>query len=155
MTELTEVHGGADGLGVQRERLHVAMIALEDAAAMAAIGREEAWKAHLLGALPQAFSALDSHISFTEGPGGLYEDILGIAPRLAHAVSILRTEHPMIAAALADLQNALLLGGQQPDDAVEHCRRLCGAVLALLVRHRQRGADLTHSAYDQDLGGDG
>lgn len=143
------------GVTVQREELHAAMIALEDAAASAATSREAAWQAQMRAALEQVDAAFDVHVHFTESPGGLYSEILSTSPRLAHALTAVRDEHPVIARSIEDLHAALRSSECEHAEGVAQCRELCGRTLGLLVRHRQRGADLTYSAFEHEIGGNG
>lgn len=162
MTEATQsqanLHGIAGprelrGVTVQRERLHAALIQFEDAAASAAGSRLEAWQGQMTNALRQVREAFDAHIGFTESEGGLYDDILQAAPRLAGALRGVRDEHPVIAGALGELAEALLVAGVEPNEWVNDMRERSMRVLGLLVRHRQTGADLTYAAFEQELGG--
>ena len=94
----------------------------------------------MANALRQVREAFDAHVGFTESEGGLYEDILEAAPRLAGAVRAVRDEHPVIAGALGELAEALLVADVEPSEWVNDTRERSMRVLGLLVRHRQRGA---------------
>ena len=89
----------------------------------------------------------------TEKPGGLYEEIMQLAPRLVGTVKRLQDEHPAIGTSVAKLLARLEAGevdGSWPlDKARDDLQRLMGAV----VRHRQKGADLVWEAYNVDIGG--
>ena len=98
--------------------------------------------------------AFDQHIIVTEKPGGLYEEIMERAPRLAGTVKRLQDEHPTIEASIAKLLARLEAGEVNSDTwpldrARDDLQRLIGAV----VRHRQKGADLVWEAYNVDIGG--
>ncbi|MEV4545814.1 hypothetical protein [Micromonospora echinaurantiaca] len=90
------------------------------------------------------------HVQVTEGPSGLYAELLAHAPRLYRGVRLLTREHDLIAAALADLQEAAELPGVPVDVLLDRAGRL----LRALARHRRRGADLLWQAYQTDLGGE-
>jgi hypothetical protein len=92
------------------------------------------------------------HVAVTEGTEGLHGDIVTTAPRLSKAVERLIGEHAVI----VDLVGGLLTGVSRPlsDSDVVEIRDLGTNLLALLARHRQRGADLIYEAYQVDLGGE-
>jgi hypothetical protein len=91
-----------------------------------------------------------NHIRGTEGPGGLFEEVIDRAPRLSNHVDRLRADHPRIQARIAELGEALRDGSPDPA-AVEQIRRLGSALLIELIGHRQRGADLLYEAYWVDV----
>lgn len=137
----------------RRAELRDSMFVLEHALAAPAPGRMGDW-AHLVGAsLHQLRADFHEHIEATEGPDGLYQDILSSAPRLANAVGRLLREHADICTAL----DALALHAQNlRGDAFGVCgmREIATNLLGQLVRHRQRGADLVFEAYQTDIGGE-
>ncbi|MGW4499567.1 hypothetical protein ACWENR_13280 [Micromonospora sp. NPDC004336] len=100
-----------------------------------------------LGPVRQGFA---EHVRLTEGPAGLYAELLGHAPRLERGVRRLAGEHAALAAAMAALHRAAALPEASADDLVERAGRLARA----LAGHRQRGADLLWQAYETDLGGE-
>ncbi len=144
-----------EGVTQQRERLHAAIVELESAAAAPATAHIEGWRAGMQQALSGLRAAFETHVAFTEAPGGLYDDILSVAPRLATAVGAVRDEHPAIAEALSQLQAVLAEPAAEPGPWVEQSRQQAMRALGMLVRHRQRGADLTYTAFDEELGGSG
>lgn len=155
MVEPTRLTTNVDGVTVQRERLHTALIAFEDAIAAGAGGRTSTWRANVVRAVGEVQDAFRLHVDFTEGDGGLYDEILAAAPRLAAAVGSVREEHATIFAALAEVAMVLDDDASDPGGFVERCRDSAGRALGILVRHRQRGADLTYAAFEDELGGDG
>jgi hypothetical protein len=96
-----------------------------------------------LSALREAFTA---HVRATEGPDGLYAELVETAPRLAGAVQRLTREHATITAALSGLNVGFDTGGPFVARATD--------LLHKLFRHRQLGADLVHEAYVSDIGGE-
>ncbi|MFN0092038.1 MAG: hemerythrin domain-containing protein [Acidimicrobiales bacterium] len=139
-----------------RERLHQALVGLEAALAEPAAGRTAPWAAGVRERLRAIIDVFAEHVTATEGPGGLYDDIGERAPRLSRRVAALREEHGDIADAIADVQAALAAGpGIDDDGLAEQVRRAALRLLGLLTRHRQRGADLTYQAYHSDIGGAG
>jgi hypothetical protein len=96
-----------------------------------------------------------THVDFTEQEEGLYDDILDVAPRLAHRVDQLRQEHNEISIALGDCLTRLeLVPKTAHADWVTARRDECNSLLGRLVRHRQRGADLVYEAYAEVGEGD-
>jgi hypothetical protein len=88
------------------------------------------------------------HIDITEGPAGIYGDLLVAAPRLQGAVSGLTREHAVIKAEIEEL----IAAASAAD--VDTVRERGTALLARLHRHRQRGSDLIFEAYEADIGGE-
>ncbi|MFC0007415.1 hypothetical protein [Micromonospora siamensis] len=120
------------------------------ARALAVPPGEARWRERLILRLAPVRRGFAEHVRATEGPTGLYAELLGHAPRLDHGVRLLTREHAAIATALAALQRAAELPGVE-------CEELCGRaghLLRALARHRQRGADLIWQAYQTDLGGE-
>lgn len=90
------------------------------------------------------------HVDVTEAPGGLYEEIIENAPRLANRINRFKREHATLAEAIeravADLRDASALTDE-----------LRGRLVKLfqdLTRHRKRGYDLVYEAYHVDIGGE-
>ncbi|MCL7458635.1 hypothetical protein M8I35_15755 [Micromonospora sp. MSM11] len=120
------------------------------ARALAAAPAEPRWRERLLVGLGPVRRSFAEHVRVTEGPAGLYAELLGQAPRLARGVRLLAREHVVITAALAALQHAV----EAPDASVDDLLGRAGHLLRALAGHRQRGADLLWEAYETDLGGE-
>ena len=135
----------------RRAELHDSMGALELALAGPA-GHTSHWVERVHAALLELSGDLRQHVAVTEGPKGLYQDLLRTAPRLAGPVARLTADH----AALGErLEAVLALVDPSPaTEDVEPVRALGTNLLAALSRHRQRGADLVYEAYEFDVGGD-
>lgn len=136
----------------RRAELREAMGEVESATAAPAPGRAAGWAEQVATALRQLHADFVEHIAVTEGPDGLYADVLASAPRLTNSVRQLAAEHVRIA---ADLDAVIARVGSvaSPED-VEDVRVATTRLLARLVRHRQRGADLVFEAYQVDVGGE-
>lgn len=135
----------------QRAELRESMGALELALAGPAPSGQVRWAQRVHVALVEMSADFREHIGFTEGPEGLYVDILATAPRLSGAVARLTQEH----ATISDLLDSLLartLTAESED--VDQLRGDGTALLGLLVGHRQRGSDLVYEAYQFDVGGE-
>ncbi|MGZ4132059.1 MAG: hypothetical protein ACXVWF_03335 [Actinomycetota bacterium] len=139
---------------LRRRTLHDALVHLEQAISSPAAGRIPEWTDRVHKDLLEVGHAFEQHVSVTERPDGLYDEILGLAPRLDGNVRRLREEHPEIAKAIAAMDERL--GSVQIgtdawslDQARDDLQRLIGRV----IRHRQHGADLVWEAYNVDIGG--
>jgi hypothetical protein len=144
-----------------RLSLRRALADFEDALAAPSPGRTGDWASRLTAVLEHVRSVWAVHVEVTEGPGGLYEEIMENTPRLANMIDRFRREHATIAgnldAVMARLQAA-------PDEAVpdgdggatadEALRTRLVQLFADLVRHRKRGLDLVYEAYHVDIGGE-
>jgi len=135
-----------------RAELRESMVALEDALAAPATADHTRWAQRVHVALVELSGDFREHIDITEGPNGLYRDLLETSPRLSEAVAGLTREHVLISAQV----DKLLARVSAPDvtDEVDRVRGLGTALLGRLVRHRQRGSDLVFEAYEFDIGGE-
>ena len=139
----------------QRERLRDALVAFENALSAAGPRRAAAWAEGVVQCILRVETEFHAHVDFTEQEDGLYDDILAVAPRLAHRVDQLRQEHNEIAIALSDcLTRVELVPNTAHADWVSARREDCNALLGRLIRHRQRGADLVYEAYVEVGGSD-
>jgi hypothetical protein len=106
-----------------------------------------AWRHGVAAELRRLRAAFGTHIELTEGPDGLYAELLVDAPRLVHQVNHLGREHETMSAALDAL-------ARRVDAEPEWVRGWGSELLRELSRHRQRGADLLYEAYATDIGGE-
>jgi hypothetical protein len=140
----------------QRLSLRRAIAGLEDALAATddpdGLGGQDALPARLgpaLGGLQEVFAV---HVEVTEAPGGLYQEILENAPRLANRVTRFRREHAEIT---DGIRRAMAESATASDpEAVQALRDHSVRLFADLVRHRKRGLDLVYEAYHVDIGGE-
>ena len=135
-----------------RAELRESMSALEDALAAPATADQARWAQRVHVALVELSGDFREHVDITEGPHGLYGDLLATSPRLSGAVDSLTCEHVLIRGQVDDLVARV----QAPDviEDVDGVRDLGTTLLGRLVRHRQRGADLVFDAYAFDIGGE-
>jgi hypothetical protein len=141
-----------DAVRLRRAELRETINLLEAALAAPATGRAVVWGEAVHAALVMIADDFVAHVEVTEGPGGLHQSIAAADPRLANAVAALTAEHATVSAELA----ALVADSQPPVTAVDvaDLRERGTALLAHLIRHRQRGADLVYEAYATDIGGE-
>jgi len=137
----------------RRADLHQAILGLQRAAAEPAEGREEQWQAGVVRALEEVEGEIVDHIEVTEREHGLYDEIIDVAPRLSRNIGVLRNEHPELQVATSALRARLASAPVRGDEAVAEARHAIDHVLAQLVSHRRRGADLLWEAYSLDTGG--
>lgn len=147
-----------------RAELLESITALEQALAAPVPGRQMHWAERVSAALLELSGDFRDHVGLTEGPTGLYTNVIRSSPRLTFAVDRLTREHETLTGLIAELItlvgkadgsfaqadpmiNDPALG--DPDEVREHGNKL----LAVLIRHRQRGADLVYEAYSLDIGG--
>lgn len=135
-----------DAVKTRRADLHAIMVDLEHAIAAAAPGREESWSHQVRGALGRLADSFAQHVSGTERPDGLFDQVRRRAPRLDNHCRRLVGDHQTIAVELTNATSAL-------DRDVAEVRESVLSLLAHLARHRQLGADLVYEAYAVDLGG--
>jgi len=132
----------------QRFGVRAALDALELALAAPAAGRAKEWLTTVTeraGALAGAFA---EHVRVTEAPGGLFDDVVAHAPRLANQVARLRRDHVEITEALPRIAGA---AAEPSDGAVEAAREAALAVMGAVVRHRSVGSSLLYEAYFVDI----
>jgi hypothetical protein len=115
---------------------------------LAAPAAEPNWRSAVTARLSILRSAFAEHMRLTEGPEGLYAELLEHAPRLAYRVRGLVREHASLALGIDAVCSRV--GSAAPDDM----RGWTSNLLRDLSRHRQRGADLVYEAYATDIGGE-
>jgi nicotinamidase-related amidase len=128
------------------------MSALEDALAAPATADQARWAQRVHVALVEFYGDFREHIEITEGPNGLYRDLLKTSPRLSDAVASLTHEHVLICGQVDNLLARVTASDLIED--VGRVRHMGTAILGRLVRHRQRGSDLVFEAYEFDIGGE-
>jgi len=140
----------------QRLSLRRAIAALEGALAGTddpdGLGGQDGLPARLGPALEHLQEVFTVHVEVTEAPGGLYQEILDNAPRLANRVARFRREHAEIT---DGIRHAIAECSTATDpEAVQALRDHTVRLFADLVRHRKRGLDLVYEAYHVDIGGE-
>ncbi len=139
----------------RRADLYQAIIALEQAAARPASGRETAWTEAVLEAVENLRLEVVEHIESTEHADGLYSEIAEHAPRLIHRIGQLREEHVRMRHDVTALRSALQAAPPTDTHTVGETRDDVQRLLGLLVKHRQHGADLVWEAFTLDIGNTG
>jgi hypothetical protein len=147
---------GAEAFERSREHrrgVRQACIELEESLARPG-GRDlEKWLADVAARCRELTEAFRHHAEQSEGPDGLLQEIVGVAPRLAHAVDQVKREHEALLTEMTGLDAAV-----SEKDSIDQIGKVREDVLRLLrdvAAHRQRGADLIYEAYSVDVeGGD-
>jgi hypothetical protein len=140
----------------QRLSLRRAIAGLEEALAAPDdpdnLGGHDGLGARLAPPLERLQEVFAVHVEVTEAPGGLYQEIMENAPRLANRVTRFRREHAEITEGirrgLAECATAAT------PEATTALRDRSVRLFADLVRHRKRGLDLVYEAYHVDIGGE-
>jgi hypothetical protein len=149
-----EITNALDEARQRRRTLHDTIWHREEAISSPAAGRIPEWTASVLKEMIGVRDAFGQHVIVTEKPDGLYDEILERAPRLEGNVRRLREEHPEIVKKIEETVTRLEqvdigMDAWPLDQARDDLQRFIG----LVIRHRQRGADLVWEAYNVDIGG--
>jgi hypothetical protein len=149
-----EITNALDEARQRRRTLHDTIVHLEEAISSPAAGRIPEWTTSVLKEMIEVRDAFGQHVIVTEKPDGLYDEILERAPRLEGNVRRLREEHPEIVKKIEETVTRLEqvdigMDAWPLDQARDDLQRFIG----LVIRHRQRGADLVWEAYNVDIGG--
>lgn len=134
----------------RRQRAELLQSIHEFERALAVPAGDPSWHERVSARLAALRHAVTEHVVVTEGPDGLYSELLDHAPRLCRSVNILIREHAAIVAAVDTLAARV----RDPAVTVELVRSWASDLLRELSRHRQRGADLVYEAYATDIGGE-
>jgi hypothetical protein len=133
----------------RRRGVRAALDALEHSVAAASSGREPEWIAGVVERLRDLQSAFAHHVALTEGPGGLFEEVMEHAPRLAHQIAMLGNEHVAISDAL---DSGMDLGKSASGrEGAAEIREAAIDVMSQVTRHRHSGAGLVYEAYNVDI----
>lgn len=157
-----DANSEAENLRVLRRRraeLLGAINALEQALAAPVPGGPLAWVQKVSAALLNLSGDFRDHVELTEGPDGLYGRVIQSSPRLAYQVERLTQDHATLTELMSDLLTLVgkaagsFARGDSMLDDLDEVRELGTALIAALVRHRQRGSDLMYEGYSVDMGG--
>ena len=133
----------------RRASLGDVMTSLEAAVAKPAFAK--GWEDDVASCVHALRAAFDDHVAVTEGPGGLLEEIIDVAPRLESEVEIIVAEHRSLEDSLLNLEEAVSLVRSPLHVQPERIRKRSLVVLGRLAVHRQRGADVVYEAYNVDI----
>jgi hypothetical protein len=118
--------------------------------AVAKSPHDPGWRSQVDERLNRLRRAFAEHVGVTEGPGGLYHELLDHAPRLARGVDDLVRDHAALQASIDHLRRRVA----SADPEMDQLQAWADELLRELLAHRQRGADLVYEAYGTDIGGE-
>jgi len=93
--------------------------------------------------------AWEEHVSFTEGPDGLFEELLDDSVEVAPEIDRLRRDHEALLTHITRARELLAQPSAGPDDT-RVLLALTG-IAKLVDQHRRRGSDLLYRVYSVDL----
>jgi hypothetical protein len=146
----TEVRGPSAHarIGTQRSRLRNAAIVFEQISGDVG-AKPDTWLVAVNVALDTLADAWHEHVAFTEGPNGLFEELLDDSVEVAPEIDRLRRDHEVLDAHVARARELLAQPTAGPDDTRV---LLCLTGIAKLVdHHRRRGSDLLYQVYSVDV----
>jgi hypothetical protein len=115
---------------------------------LATLNPDKAWAVAVPSSLVRLRAAFLDHIEFTEGPDGLFDEMLhDPTVEVSSEIDQLRRDHITVVAAMDRAEEALA----SPPSDEDHLRELVASVARLVGRHRRRGAQLLYEAYSVDI----
>ena len=135
-------------IGPQRGRLRNAAIVFEQISSDVG-AKPSMWVVAVGVALDGLADAWDEHVAFTEGPDGLFEELLTESVEVAPEIDRLRRDHEVLVSHIVRARQLLASPGAGPDDT-RILLALTG-ITKLVDSHRRRGADLLYRVYSVDL----
>ncbi|MGZ4145013.1 MAG: hypothetical protein ACXVPP_07650 [Actinomycetota bacterium] len=151
MSRTEQSLGTTAALDGARKVHHNCTKAIKDLERATARSQEESLSRWATGAISAVFKlreSLGEHIAVTDAPGGLFEEILERAPRLAHEVKTLREDCNTLDTTIAETLVALT----DPTAEGPSLVALLTDLLRVINAHRQKEADLVYEAYEVDIG---
>jgi hypothetical protein len=146
----TEIRGSSahTRVGPQRGRLRNAAIVFEQISSDVGAKRDT-WITAVSVALNGLADAWEEHVAFTEGPDGLFEELLGETVEVAPEIDRLRRDHEVLVAHITRARELLAQPAAGPEDS-RVLLALTG-IAKLVDHHRRRGADLLYRVYSVDV----
>jgi hypothetical protein len=145
----TELRGPSahSRIGPQRGRLRTAAVVFEQISSDLD-ARPETWLRAVDVALDLLAEAWHDHVVFTEGPNGLFEELLDDSVEVAPEIDRLRRDHEVLGVQVQRARELLAGPNAGPDDT-RILLALTG-ISKLVDHHRRRGADLLYQVYSVD-----
>ena len=135
-----------DAHQADQDRTLDAMHSLERALSDAAPGREEDWRAAVLGALSVLDSATADELANSERPDSLLSDLAHRQPRLRNRTRALRLQYAKLCDTIDSLRHEIEDHAVAGTDYAD-LRQRVGWVLTALRHQRARESDLIYEAY--------
>jgi hypothetical protein len=135
-------------IGPQRGRLRNAATVFEQISADVG-ARRDTWITAVSVAMDGLADAWEEHVAFTEGPDGLFDELLDESVEVAPEIDRLRRDHEVLLAHVTRARELLA----QPTAGPEDTRVLLAltGIAKLVDQHRRRGADLLYRVYSVDV----
>jgi hypothetical protein len=133
----------------KRQGVRQASAGLGEALARPAAQDPKVWSAQTADCLEVLATAFQVHAQHSEGPEGLLDEILAVAPRLANQVDRIKRDHQDILTDISSLEQQTR--GNEDAGRIPWLREQALGVLQAIAAHRQRGADLIYEAYSVDI----
>jgi hypothetical protein len=135
-------------IGPQRGRLRNAAIVFEQISSDVD-ARRDTWIVAVGVALDGLADAWEEHVAFTEGPEGLFEELLNETLEVASEIDRLRRDHEVLEAHVARARELLAQPSAGPEDT--RVLLVLTGIAKLVDQHRRRGADLLYRVYSVDV----
>jgi hypothetical protein len=135
-------------IGPQRGRLRTAAVCFEQISGYLD-AKPDTWVTAVGVALDGLADAWIDHVAFTEGPDGLFEELLDDSVEVAPEIDRLRRDHEVLLAQITRARQLLASPGAGPDDT-RILLALTG-ISKLVDQHRRRGSDLLYRVYSVDV----
>ncbi|HEU5307988.1 MAG TPA: hypothetical protein VFW97_11715 [Acidimicrobiia bacterium] len=135
-------------IGPQRGRLRNAAIVFEQISSDVD-ARRDTWIVAVGVALDGLADAWEEHVAFTEGPDGLFEELLNETLEVASEIDRLRRDHEVLEAHVARARELLAQPSAGPEDT--RVLLVLTGIAKLVDQHRRRGADLLYRVYSVDV----
>lgn len=135
-------------IGPQRGRLRTAAVCFEQISSDLD-AKPDTWITAVGVALDGLADAWLEHVAFTEGPEGLFEELLDDSVEVAPEIDRLRRDHEILVTQITRARELLAGSSAGPDDT-RILLALTG-ISKLVDQHRRRGADLLYRVYSVDL----
>src|SRR6185437_4766891 len=135
-------------IGPQRGRLRNAAIVFEQISSDVG-ARRDTWIVAVGVALDGLADAWEEHVAFTEGPDGLFEELLSETLEIASEIDRLRRDHEALEAHVARARGLLAQPPAGPEDT--RVLLVLTGIAKLVDQHRRRGADLLSRVYSVDV----
>ena len=135
-------------IGPQRGRLRNAAIVFEQISSDVD-ARRDTWIVAVGVALDGLADAWEEHVAFTEGPDGLFEELLSETLEIASEIDRLRRDHEALEAHVARARELLAQPSAGPEDT--RVLLVLTGIAKLVDQHRRRGADLLYRVYSVDV----
>jgi hypothetical protein len=135
-------------IGPQRGRLRNAAIVFEQISADVD-ANPHTWIVAVGVALNGLADAWEEHVTFTEGPDGLFEELLDESVEVAPEIDRLRRDHEVLGTHITRARQLLASPGGGPDDT--RTLLVLTGISKLVESHRRRGSDLLYRVYSVDV----